>query len=521
MAAKFSRISEPAAEAAHDDALLGAPALHPMQPDELNSWALAASGVIVWAADEDGQLVSVSPRAHEITGVSEATLRRNGWAAATHPEDTRQAAALWAAALATGEPFRAECRMRCKDGSYRWFLVQAELKPAGDGQRACWYGTLQDIHDRRLGELELRSIEERYRLATNATTEMTWDWNLLSDTVSWNESARGIIDSSTGPLHTSKKWWEERVHPGDRDRVVSSLHDAINGDATQWAAGYRFRKPDRDHAVIADRCFIIRDEQGRAIRAVGAMVDLTERQNAEARLQQAQSELIHISRVSAMSTMASTLAHELNQPLISIANYVRGSRVRLAQAIETPPEVVVALDSAEREVTRAGEIVTHLRKFVSTGKVDAKREDLAILIEEAAGLAFLEISQRRVSHDLELDPSARWAMVDGIQIQQVIINLARNAIDAVQESSRREIVIATRAASPDWIEVTVSDTGPGLPEEIRSTIFTPFQTTKPKGLGLGLSICRTIVEAHGGKIWADAGPDGGTVFTFTLPRPER
>jgi two-component system sensor kinase FixL len=296
------------------------------------------------------------------------------------------------------------------------------------------------------------------------------------------------------------------------------MDQAIESGVNRWTHTYRFRRDDDSYAEIFDRGFIIRDADGRAVRAVGAMQDLTERNRAEAEIRRMQAELIHVSRLSAMGTMASTLAHELNQPLAAISNFLSGTK-RIAERPDVPREILLeALDGAEASSRRAGEILRRLRDLVSRGKVSVQTEHLPELIEEAKVLAFSEAAIG-IKYHLMLDPKAAWVKVDRIQIQQVMINLVRNAVEAMAGSRRREVTIVTRLAG-QMIEIEVADTGPGIPPEHMDSLFSEFMTTKSEGMGLGLPISRTIVEAHGGMIGADPAPGGGAIFRFTLPRGE-
>jgi two-component system sensor kinase FixL len=253
----------------------------------------------------------------------------------------------------------------------------------------------------------------------------------------------------------------------------------------------------------------------------GFIHDLTEQQHAELRLKELQSELIHVSRLSAMGTMASTLAHELNQPLTAIANYLEAGRELLdAGGAEAATLLREAIEESTSEALRAGKIVRRLRDFVARGEVERRVEDLPRLIDEASRLALIGARERGVRAFFELAPDITTVTVDRVQIRQVLVNLIRNAIDAVAGQEVRDITISTCALDNAMVEVSVADTGPGLSPDIAARLFQAFATTKPAGMGLGLSICRTIVEAHRGHIRAEPRPTGGTVFRFTLPIEE-
>jgi two-component system sensor kinase FixL len=250
----------------------------------------------------------------------------------------------------------------------------------------------------------------------------------------------------------------------------------------------------------------------------GFIRDLTEQQLTESRLRELQSEVTHMSRFTALGEMASTLAHEINQPLTAIANYLKGCHRLLArQEGEHTAVLREALDKAADQALRAGQIIRRLREFVARGESERRIESLPKLIEDASTLALLGAKEGGVSVSFRFDPDADLVLADRIQIQQVLVNLIRNAIEIMLEGEiRRELEISTTANDDATMEVRVSDTGAGLAPEVAAHLFQPFVTTKRKGMGLGLSICRTIVEAHGGRIWVTPRPEGGTIFHFTL-----
>jgi two-component system sensor kinase FixL len=251
----------------------------------------------------------------------------------------------------------------------------------------------------------------------------------------------------------------------------------------------------------------------------GFVRDLTERERTEARLQDLQAELAHLSRLTAMGEMASALAHELNQPLSAIANYLRGSRRLLDRGDPADrPRLSEALGKAADQAVRAGDVIQRLRQFVGRGETEKRLERLPGLIEEASTLALVGARELGVRVTKAFDPSCEVALVDRVQIQQVVINLLRNALDAMRESRSRELAVTVSPAPGDFIAVAISDTGSGIGDETLARLFEPFMTTKKEGMGVGLSICRTIVESHGGTIWAQNNPTGGATFVFTLPK---
>jgi two-component system, LuxR family, sensor kinase FixL len=249
----------------------------------------------------------------------------------------------------------------------------------------------------------------------------------------------------------------------------------------------------------------------------GFIRDLTERQNAEARFQELQSELVHVSRLTAMGEMASTLAHELNQPLSAITNYLKGSRRILA---EYPDENLAmvrdAVDKSADQALRAGQIIRRLREFVTRGEGERRIESIAKIAEEAGALALVGAKDQGIQARFQFERGKDLVLADKVQVQQVLLNLIRNAIEAMHDTPRRDLTISAVSDGLGMVTIAVADTGSGIAPEVASQLFQPFFTTKREGMGVGLSICRTITEAHGGRIWTEPNSAGGTVFKFTL-----
>jgi len=249
----------------------------------------------------------------------------------------------------------------------------------------------------------------------------------------------------------------------------------------------------------------------------GFIRDLTERQKTEARLQELQSELVHISRLTAMGEMASTLAHELNQPLTAIANYLKGTRRLLEKSTDENSAMMRdAMDKAADQAMRAGQIIRRLRDFVARGESERRMESITKLVEEASALALVGVKDLGIRVTFRFDPAVDLVLADRVQIQQVLLNLMRNAMESMEGCDRRDLVISVAPVEDSHVRVSVTDSGSGIAPEIAEQLFQPFITTKRQGMGVGLSISRTIVEAHGGHIWVESNPTGGTAFHFTL-----
>jgi len=251
----------------------------------------------------------------------------------------------------------------------------------------------------------------------------------------------------------------------------------------------------------------------------GFIRDLTERQQTETRLQELQSELVHISRLTAMGEMASALAHELNQPLAAISNYLNGCRRLLGTSRDNPSVLVrEGLTKAAEQAVRAGQIIHKMRNFVSRGETERKVESLSKLVEEASALALVGAKEQSVRVRFQLEPDADLVLADKVQIQQVILNLIRNAVEAMAATPNRQLLISSSVVHDNMVRLSTADTGSGIEPALREQLFQPFITTKQQGMGVGLSISKTIIEAHGGNIWVEPNPGGGTIIHFTLRR---
>ena len=250
----------------------------------------------------------------------------------------------------------------------------------------------------------------------------------------------------------------------------------------------------------------------------GFVRDLTERQQAEARLQALREDLVRVSRLTALGEMASALAHELNQPLTAIANYLKGSKRLLVARGLAEDRVTEAVDQAADQALRAGVIIRRLRDFVARGDTERRDEDLPRLVEEAGALALVGAREHGVRVQWQVDAGVGGVIADKVQVQQVLVNLIRNAIDAMEDAPTRTLTIRVAAEDAETARITVSDTGTGISPEMADQLFQPFVTTKRAGMGVGLSISRTIIEAHGGRIWFETNAAGGTDFHFTLQR---
>jgi two-component system sensor kinase FixL len=254
---------------------------------------------------------------------------------------------------------------------------------------------------------------------------------------------------------------------------------------------------------------------------IGFVRDLTQRQERERLLHEVQSELLRVSRLSTMGEMAAALAHELNQPLTAVANYLRGSKRLLENIADERVDLIKdGVEKAAAQALRAGQVIQRLREFVARGETERRTESIRRLVEETSVLALVAAREQSVQLSMAFDPTIDLVLVDKVQIQQVLLNLMRNSIEAMQTSARRELGISTAPAADRMVAVSVADSGSGIDPEVASRLFRPFVTTKRTGMGIGLSLSRTIINSHGGEIMVEPNAGGGTIFCFTLRRAD-
>lgn len=278
------------------------------------------------------------------------------------------------------------------------------------------------------------------------------------------------------------------------------------------------RAKDGTDVTVALTLSPIRDERHDIIGASQVVRDITEQKRTQKKMLGMQEELIHLSRWNTMGMLASTIAHELSQPLTAAMNYIRAAH-RTVGALDLPEAVRARdfLDKAANETKMAGGIMRTLREFIEKRKTNREIDDLNTIVEETVVLGMAGSAEVKAMLRKKLTPGLPAIRVDRIQIQQVVLNLVRNAVDAMADSARRELVVATGLDEPGFVCVTVSDTGPGIAPDVMAKLFQPFVTTKENGMGVGLTICQSIVEAHEGKIWGDTNGEGGATFRFRLP----
>jgi two-component system sensor kinase FixL len=419
--------------------------------------------------------------------------------------------------IETGGDFDIECQVIRQPAGPHWIRARGGIIAGEDGRPAVFSGVVLDIDEQKRQEVALRTREAHLRSILDTIPDAMIVIDAMGAIQSFSSAAermfgytgREAIGQNVSILMPDP---DRTRHDGYLKRYESTLERHIIG-VGRIVTGSR-----RDGTAFPMHLSIGEMQSGGERYFTGFIRDLTEQQQTQAKMQELQSELIHMSRLSAMGEMASALAHELNQPLASISNYMNGSR-RLLEASTDPNRARIenALHKAAEQAVRAGQIIRRLRDFVSRDESEKRVESLAKLVEEAGALGLTGSREQGVMLRFHLDARFDRVVVDRVQIQQVLVNLFRNGLEAMHNAPRQELSITNSVAPDDMVEIAVSDTGSGFSDETAAKLFQTFFTTKSTGMGVGLSISRSIVEAHGGRLWAETNTSGGATFRFTLP----
>jgi two-component system sensor kinase FixL len=486
--------------------------------DERLRLGIQRSGIGTWDLDLSTYELVWSDATRALFGVSrERPVDYTLFLSLLDPEDRDRTELSIKQSATSGRSFDVQFRVRREDGGTHWIRARGGVvkNEAGTPRYLC--GIVLDIDEQKKLEDALRTRESHIRSILDTIPDAMIVIN-----------GRGIMQFFSSAAER-QFGYSEREAIGQNVSILMPTPDSARHDdylARYQSTGERHiigigrivTGKRKDGTTFPMHLSIGEMQSGGEPYFTGFVRDLTEYQQTQARLQELQSELVHVSRLSAMGEMASALAHELNQPLAAISNYMKGSRRLLAEMSDPNlSKIETAMDRAAEQAIRAGQIIRRLRDFVSRGESEKRVERLSKMIEEAGALGLTGAREQGVSLHFILDPDCDLVLVDRVQIQQVLVNLFRNALEAMANSPKRKLVATNTKTADDMIEIAVSDTGHGIGDNHRASLFQTFFTTKETGMGVGLSISRTIVEAHGGRMWAESNSSGGATFRFTLP----
>jgi PAS domain S-box-containing protein len=473
--------------------------------------------MLAWSANPEGFCDFLNQRWLDFTGLSTEQARGWGWVATIHPDDAKGMLDSWQMGLVSGRIADVEVRMRRFDGVYRWFLLRASPLRDKSGKIIKWYGTNTDIDDRKRAEEELRRSEAFLAEGQRLSLSGSFLWRLDTDEITLSEQLYRTFEFDPHTPVTLERIGS-RVHPEDIPLLTDKIEAARNGDS-DLEYEIRLRMPNGSVKYLRTIAHGTRDRDGRP-EIMGAVQDVTERRLSEEVLGNVRSELAHMTRVTSLGALTASIAHEINQPLSGI---VTNASTCLRMLSADPPNVEGARETARRTIrdgNRASEVITRLRALFSKKDTAVEQVDLSEAAREVIALSLNDLKKNQVIVHAELAVDLPHVLGDRIQLQQVILNLLRNASDAMIgiDNRPRRLLIRTEREEGDSVRLTVRDTGVGIDPKNLDALFNAFYTTKNTGMGIGLSISRSIIESHHGHLWGAPNNGPGATFSFSIPR---
>jgi len=471
---------------------------------------------LVWCGTPEGELDYLNQRAVEYLGHTPGSLAGGRWLELVHPDQRDATVRRWLHSITTGSSYDDVYQLRRADGQYRW--IQSVGEPFHDtaGRIAYWYGQIVDIDDQKRAEVELRRAYDSFADAQRLSKTGSFITDLVGDDHNWSEETYRIFEFEPGTKVSVQKI-QAVIHPDDRPSFESMIARAMTGVDVTFS--FRIVTAQGGEKHVRGIAHVIEKIEGRPM-FVGALQDVTESMVAEEALNRARSELAHVARVATLSTLTASITHEVNQPLSGIITNA-GTCLRMLDA--SPPNLDGARETVRRTIRdghRASEVVTRLRALFRKKEFTLEPLDLNEATREVVMLSWSELQRNRVIVQSELADDLPSITGDRVQLQQVVLNLLRNASDAMVgvHDRPRQLLIRTEREANDGVRVIVRDAGTGFDRQNMDKLFDPFYTTKTDGMGIGLSVSRSIVERHHGRLWAEPNVGPGATFSFSIPR---
>jgi len=470
-----------------------------------------------WTTRPDGYCDFLNKVWLDYAGMTAAQAQGWGWSEAIHPDDRKKLIEEWQSSLVAGTPVDTEARIRGFDNAYRWFLIRANPLKDESGNILKWYGTCLDIEDRKRAEEKLRRSEDFLAEGQRLTLTGSYSWKVATNEITWSEQLYRIYDFDVG-IPVTLELIRARLHPEDIGLIEKMKMVAESEGAKDFEWHWRLKMPDDSIKYLHGVAHATRDRDGQ-LEYIAAVQDVTARHLSEEALAGARSELAKVARVTSLGVLTASIAHEVNQPLSGI---ITNASTCLRMLSAEPPNVDGARETARRTIrdgNRASDVITRLRTLYSKKDPQLELMDLNETVREVASLSVSELQQNRVMLRQELAEDLPAVIGDRIQLQQVIMNLLRNASEAMStvDDRPRELLMRTELEERDRVRLSVKDVGVGFEPQVLDKLFDAFFTTKSDGMGIGLSISRSIIDAHQGRLWATANSGPGATFSFSIP----
>ena len=473
--------------------------------------------VLAWSARADGAADFLNRHYQHYVGLPVEQLLGWGWTSAVHPEDRAQIVRDWHAMLSSGRGGELEARYRRCDGQYRWMLVRTNPLRNKKGHAVAWYGINIDIEELKRAQEELRRSQAFLAEGQRLSSTGSFSWHPHNDRLTWSDELYRIFafDDKKTPLTLERVL--ERVHPEDAPILAEKLSLARSG-IEDHDYDIRLRMPDGAVKYLRTVARAIEHPDG-LWEYLGTIQDVTERRVSVDALEKVRSELAHVTRTLSLGVLTASIAHEVSQPL---AGVITNAGTCLRMLSSDPPNVAGALATVRRTMRdsqRAADVIARLRALFCRRKIVTEAVDLNEATREVIALSWPALQRRRISLHTELDEKIPPISGDRVQLQQVILNLLQNASDSLEtiNDRPRQISIRTRQDPDGAARLSIRDTGTGLLPELSAKLFDTFYTTKVEGMGIGLSVSRSIIESHQGRLWCEPHDGPGATFTFAIP----
>ena len=470
---------------------------------------------LVWCASPDGELSYVNRRILDYLGVEQNNLLSGGWAHFLHPDDVASVVASWSHSVASGEAYEVQARLRGADGAYRWFLSLSQLGRDAEGNPARWYGVMIDVDDRKRAEEKVEQAYLRLAEAQRVSKTGSFITDLVADDHNWSEETFRIFEFDP-KVKVTVQMIRDLVHPDDLLSFDTVIAEGMKGIDVDFV--FRIFTPRGAVKHIRGMAHVLSKIEGRPL-FIGALQDVTDSKIAEETLNKARAELAHVTRVTSLGVLTASIAHEVNQPLSGV---ITNASTCLRMLAADSPNVEGARETAKRiirDANRASELIARLRALFARKSATTEQMDLIDATREVIALLLTEFQRNRVILRAEFADDIPLILGDRIQLQQVISNLLRNASEAMSTvDDRPRILRITIQAHPGGqVCLSVEDAGVGLDPAGMDRLFQPFYTTKLEGMGIGLSVSRSIIESHQGRLWATPNEGSGATFSFSIP----
>ncbi len=463
-----------------------------------------------------GRFFQANAKYCEITGYSLEELRNLTYRDITHPEDEPHDVVQYGRVLAGEAPYwSTEKRYVRKDGSIRWVSVSGTIFRDTEGRPLRSMAAIVDITDRRLAEEALRESEAKYRGLYESLRDAYVRVDMEGGILEWNGAYSEMLGYSDGELAglPYQEITPERWHSAE----AAVIRDHVLGRGYSDVYEKEYRRKDGTVFPVELRTFLLKDQEGRPSGMWAIVRDISERRRADEEAQTLRDELAHVTRVATLGELTASLAHELNQPLTAIQSNAQTAQLLLERGGVAAGELTDILQDIVSDNRRASEMIRHLRAALKKQAADMQVLDLREVVQEVMSLVMPDILQRDAMLSLDLAEGLPAVRGDKIQLQQVLVNLMVNALEAMAGTQGGRLAVRCSRHGTGEVRLTVEDTGPGIPKGKLEGIFEPFYTSKPQGMGMGLAICRSIVQAHGGRLWAENRPEGGATFHLAVP----